>query len=420
MTDEEKQESAVVSSIAAAESAMPYAMEWWDAELLPGKLRKELAAKEGKTIASMAKKQAPVAVDDTKKDDTTKEGSTPQESHPDFIERCYKHASLANSKSHALLQHPIPVLTPAQKAAAEALKNKPPTLHLTKAERKRHRKLRRAERLREQQDMQAAGLVPPPEPRLTLSNYMKVLGDQAVLDPSKMEAKVIEQVHQRKLKHERMNEERKLTKEQKAAKHARKLAEDTSTSVKVALFYVKDLAHPYHRAKVDLNAQQNGITGGVLECDRPGRGEDDKIVLVVAEGGEKAIKRYIRLMTVRMKWRGEDFYEEDDEEEEEDELMAHEDDDENGEKSKEKRKRFNPNNECELIWTGMAVKRAFQTFMFQSATNPTVARKILEAKGVAHYWDLCVGLVERKEGGGEEGMKFRLGDVGDDDEVLSS
>lgn len=423
MTDVQKQESAVVASIAAAENAMPYAMEWWDAELLPGKVRKELAAEEGKAIASRAKKQASVAVDDGDKVKEDNVDSTSlQEKHFSFIDRCYKHASLMNSKSHSLLQHPIPILTPAQKAAAEALKNKPPTLHLTKAERKRHRKLRRAERLREQQDMQAAGLVPPPEPRLTLSNYMKVLGDQAVLDPSKMEAKVMEQVHQRKLKHEQMNEERKLTKEQKAAKHTRKLAEDTSTSVKVALFWVKDMSHPYHRAKVDLNAQQNSITGGVLECDQPGRSEDDKLILVVAEGGEKAIKRYIRLMTVRMKWKGEDFYEEDDgDEEEEEELMVGEDEDENGEPKKEKRKKFNPNNECELIWTGMAVKRAFHTFMFQSAQNPAVARKILEAKGVAHYWDLCVGLAERKEGGGEVGMIFRLGDGnGDDDETMAS
>ena len=409
MTDRQKEEAAVVASIAAGENSMPYAVEWWDAELLPGKLRKELAATEGKALASRAKKRATT---DEKKDDN----DDSREKRVDFIERCYKHASLSNSKTHSLLQHPIPVLTPAQKAAAEALKNKPPTLHLTKAERKRHRKLRRAERLREQQDMQAAGLVPPPEPRLTLSNYMKVLGDQAVLDPSKMEAKVMEQVHQRKLKHEKMNEERKLTKEQKAAKHARKLAEDTSTSVAVALFWVRDMSHPYHRAKVDLNAQQNSITGGVLECDRPGKGEDDKLVLVVAEGGEKAIKRYTRLMTVRMKWKGEDFYEEDDEEEEE-ELMVGEDEDENGE-TKPKRKKFNPNNECELIWTGMAVKRAFHSFMFQSAQNTSVARKILEAKGVAHYWDLLEGLVQRKEGGGEEGIRFRLVDGGNSDEMM--
>ncbi|KAL3783243.1 hypothetical protein HJC23_001150 [Cyclotella cryptica] len=237
-----------------------------------------------------------------------------------------------------------------------------------------------------------------------------------------MEAKVMEQIHQRKLKHERMNEERKLTKEQKAAKHARKLAEDTSTSVKVALFWVKDMSHPYHRAKVDLNAQQNSITGGVLECDQPGKGEDDKLVLVVAEGGEKAIKRYIRLMTVRMRWRGEDFYEEEDEEEEE--LMVGEEEGEDGEQKqpKQERKKFNPNNCCELIWTGMAVKRSFHTFMFQSAQNMTVARKILEAKGVAHYWDMCVGFVERREGGGgEEGMRFRLGGGDEsDDEMMTA
>ncbi|KAL3783241.1 hypothetical protein HJC23_001148 [Cyclotella cryptica] len=162
MSELEKKETAMKEAILAAGSAMPYAMEWWDAELLPGKLRKELAAEEGKAIASRAKKQASSAVkeDEINKSDPA-DNSTPEEKHIKCIERCYKHASLTNSKSHSLIQHPIPILTPAQKAAAEALKNKPPTLHLTKAERKRHRKLRRAERLREQQDMQAAGLIPP-------------------------------------------------------------------------------------------------------------------------------------------------------------------------------------------------------------------------------------------------------------------
>ena len=421
--DVEKNDMAIVAAMNAATGSMPYAMEWWDAELLPSKLRKELASEEGKAIASRAKKQGGMAKKQQAKDGADNSKLTvpeqyqkSQKSHTALIQKCYQHASISQSKTHALLQHLVPILTAAQKAAMEAAKNKPSTLHLTKAERKRHRKLRRAERLREQQDLQAAGLVPPPEDRLTLSNYMKVLGDQAILDPSKMEATVMEQIQARKLKHEQMNADRKLTKEQKAAKHARKLAEDTSQSVKVALFYVKDMSHPYHRAKVDLNAQQNNITGGVLECE-------NGVNLVVAEGGEKAIKRYTRLMTVRMRWKGEDFYEDDEESEEE--LMVGEDEEDNGEgegevgekKKKEKRKKFNPNNECELIWTGMAIKRAFHSFMFQSAQDTTVARKILEAKGVAHYWDLAVGHVEQKEGvvgggdGGSEGvLRFRLGD----------
>lgn len=424
-SDKEKQDAAINAAINASESAMPYAMEWWDAELLPSKLRKELASEEGKAIASRARKQAGLVggsnADTEKASSPNQQQLIQREKHQKLVERCYKHANLSNSKTHALLQHPVPILTPAQKVAALALKNKPPTLHLTKAERKRHRKLRRAERLREQQDLQAAGLLPAPEPRLTLSNYMKVLGDQAVLDPSKMEARVMEQINQRKIKHEQMNADRKLTMEQKAQKHARKLAEDTSASVKVALFWVRDMSHPYHRAKVDLNAQQNSITGGVLECERPtiagGGGGDEPVVLVVAEGGEKAIKRYTRLMVVRMRWKGEDFYEE---EEEGEDLMVGENDDGEDTQPKQERKKFNPNNECELIWTGMAVKRAFHSFMFQSASNPTLARKILEAKGVAHYWDLAMGHVAMKEGGGivggGEGLRFRLGD--DDSDTM--
>ena len=409
----------VIDALKAAESTMPYAMEWWDAELLPSKLRKELALEEGKVIASRVRKQggsvkkaAAAASNDADNNITTpiQQFQSQQDQHNQLLQKCYKSASLTHSKSHALVQHPIPILTSAQKAAQEALKNKPPTLHLTKAEQKRHRKLRRAERQREQQDLQAAGLVPPPEPRLTLSNYMKVLGDQAVLDPSKMEARVMEQIQARKLKHEQMNADRKLTKEGKAAKHARKLHEDTTQSVTVALYWVRDMGHPYHRAKVDLNAQQNHITGGVLEC------ETGDVCLVVAEGGEKAIKRYSRLMTVRMKWKGEDFYEEDEEEVENEVMMEEEENGTDGEEGKAKvqRKKFNPNNECELIWTGMAVKRAFHSFMFQTAANSTTARKILEAKGVAHYWDLAVGHYERKVGslgGGNNGDAFNSGGI---------
>ena len=434
----EQNDDAILNAIQDAMSAMPYAVEWWDAELLPSKLRKELAEEEGKAIASRARKQQPLLGSKTSTSRTTngttptmdamvEDGTTHQTSaavatfrartdrQAELIAKCYKMASVSHSKSHIYIQHPVPILTPAQLAAREALKNKPPTLHLTKAEQKRHRKLRRAERLREQQDLQAAGLIPPPEPRLTLSNYMKVLGDQAVIDPSKMEAVVMSQIQGRKLKHDQMNAERKLTKEQKSAKHAKKLQEDTTQSVHVALFYVKDMSHPYHRTKVDLNAQQNGITGGVLECisgnGEGGGGSSSSLALVIAEGGEKAVKRYVRLMTVRMKWKGEEFYEYDDDDN--DYEMDHvgqendEDDDDDGNErgtggdttaknTKKERKKFNPNNECELIWSGMAVKRAFHTFMFQSAESTIVARKILEAKGVAQYWDLVLDYAEGK------------------------
>ena len=52
---------------------------------------------------------------------------------------------------------------------------------------------------------------------------MKILGDQAVLDPSKVEMRVVEQIKQRQLKHELANEAAKLTDAERKAKKTRKL-----------------------------------------------------------------------------------------------------------------------------------------------------------------------------------------------------
>lgn len=293
--------------------------------------------------------------------------------------KCFITASVTNSKTYKFVQHPVPIKTPNVYYTGKEDKKNAPIIHLTKKEMKRQRKLRRAERQRELQDMQAAGLIPPPEPRLTLSNFMKVLGDQAIMDPSQMEAKVSEQILARKLKHERMNAERKLTKEQLAEKRSRKLTEDTSLSVSIALFLVGDMSHKYHRTKVVLNAQQNGITGCVIEC------ESLKMSIVICEGGPKAIKRYTRLMTVRMKWKGENCISLDGEKENDMILSMNEEDGKND--SINSTQKFNPNNTCELVWTGLEPKRIFESFVLQSCSNPEMSRKVLEAKGVAHFWD---------------------------------
>ncbi|EJK64124.1 hypothetical protein THAOC_15172, partial [Thalassiosira oceanica] len=431
-------EAVAAASEAASGGLMPYAMEWWDAELLPSRLRKELAAEEGRSLALRTKNKLGGGQRARKSTEEEDGAGTAAERHAaragrrsDLADRCYRHASLGHSRTSSLVQHPVPVLTPAQRAALAAARERAPTLHLTRAERKRHRKLRRAERLREQQDLQAAGLVPPPEPRLTLSNYMKVLGDQAVLDPSKMESRVMEQIQARKMKHEKMNADRKLTREQRAAKHRRKLAEDTSTGVHVALFWVADMGHPYHRAKVDLNAGQNSITGGVLECAEAVNGT--RVNLVVAEGqgeGDQAVRQaddredevegggLLRGRRGRGGGRGgtrgvnageEDFERLDDVD-----GPPADGDDGDGEEKKERR-RFNPDNECRLVWTGMAMKRSFASFMFQSAATPTLARRVMEAKGVPHYWDRAAAYAEGRGGTGGEGgdggggLGFRLG-----------
>ena len=413
---------------ARRDNTIPAVMEWWDVELIPrGELRKELADIEARHRKEEALgalgRMAPVRKGGTKGENgggnienetdgdttmtdvsTNANANAQTDPRSQLEEKCYQSASSKNARTHNLVQHPVPVKPPHAPTGPPVQ----PTLHLTKKEMKRQRKLRRAEKQRELQDRQAAGLIPPPEPRLTLSNFMRVLGDQAVMDPSQMEQKVNEQIQARKIRHERMNEERKLTKEQRKEKRARKLAEDTTRGVSVALFLVQDMSHRYHRTKVDLNAQQNGITGGVLEVEQP------KLALVIAEGGPKAIKRYTRLMTVRMKWRGENFWGDDDGEEEESDpegggegaAAAHEGAVHEGDASAAAApQKFNPHNACELIWTGMGAKRNFASFVFQKCETADVARKVLEAKGVAHFMDQ---VLVHASGRGSE-FNFRLG-----------
>ena len=48
---------------------------------------------------------------------------------------------------------------------------------------------------------------------------------------------------------------------------------------------------------------------------------------------------------------------------------------------------FNPDNTCELVWTGLATRHLFKGFVFQSCETSDVARKVLKAKGVGHFWD---------------------------------
>ena len=376
---------------ASTKTIMPHVVEWWDMELLPSKLRKQVAAYEGKILQEDTQSQLKNHMLESKQ--AARQIEVLQDS--DAIELqtvCFEQAALSYSKTAGLIQHIVPIIPPGAKDGPEAV----PTLYLTKKERKRQRKLRRQEKQRELQDLQAAGLVAAPEPRLTLSNFIRVLGDQAYVDPSQMEQKVLAQMEARQRAHMQRNEAAKLTKEQRAAKLARKLHEDTSeTGLHVALFYVKDLSHPYHRTKVDLNAQQNNISGGVIECEAP------KLACVICEGGPKAIKRYIRLMTVRMKWKGVDLGGDDDDEEEDDEHGDGVD-----------RPKFNPDNTCELVWTGMATKRFFKGFVFQACEGGMEAAKVLRAKGVGHFWDQILAHASGKS----DKFQLKLAESYEDDE----
>lgn len=64
-------------------------------------------------------------------------------------------------------------------------------------ETKKLRKQRREEREKEKQDLIRQGLLEAPPPKVKLSNMMRVLGNEAVADPSAVEAQVRSQMLER-------------------------------------------------------------------------------------------------------------------------------------------------------------------------------------------------------------------------------
>lgn len=68
---------------------------------------------------------------------------------------------------------------------------------------------------------------------------MRVLGTEAVQDPTKIEAHVREQMAKRQKAHEAANAARRLTADQRRDKKVRKLKEDTTLGVTVSVYRYK-------------------------------------------------------------------------------------------------------------------------------------------------------------------------------------
>ena len=103
----------------------------------------------------------------------------------------------------------------------------------------------------------------------------------------------------RKADHEAANAQRKLTPAQRKAKNCKKLQEDTSAGVNVAVYRVKNLQNPAKKWKLEKNASQLFMSGTVVLYQ--------DVNIVVVEGGPKQQKKYKQLMLRRVKW-SEDTY----------------------------------------------------------------------------------------------------------------
>ncbi|MED6159114.1 Protein rdm16 [Stylosanthes scabra] len=258
------------------------------------------------------------------------------------------------------VEHPRPIEPPAEPAPPP-----PQPLKLTKKEQKKLRTQRRLAKEKERQEMIRQGVIEPPKSKVKISNLMKVLGSEATQDPTRLEKEIRSAAAEREQAHIDRNIARKLTPAEMRDKKERKLFDDPNTvETLVSLYKINDLSHPKARFRVDVNAQENRLSGCAVITDG--------MTVVVVEGGSKSIKRYGKLMLRRINW--SEFSKETEENEDSDDDK--------------------PVNKCSLVWQGSVAKPSFNRFSVHDCITEAAARKVFVDAGVPHYWDLAVNYVE--------------------------
>lgn len=187
------------------------------------------------------------------------------------------------------IQHPVLIEPPQEKNNPA-----PKPMYLTTKEQAKLRRQRRMADLKESQAKVRLGLEPPPPPKVKKGNLMRVLGEEAVKDPTAVEARVNREIAERKQNHDQANADRKLTKEERHEKLARQQAEDAAHGIHVRVYKISSLANGKHRYQVNVNADQNALTGVCIM--------HPKLNLVIVEGGEHSIRNYDKLMMNRVHW----------------------------------------------------------------------------------------------------------------------
>jgi U4/U6 small nuclear ribonucleoprotein PRP3 len=269
------------------------------------------------------------------------------------------------------VQHPI-LIEPPQEKHMPAQK----PMFLTPKEQAKIRRQRRMADLKEQQAKIRLGLEPAPAPKVKKSNLMRVLGEQAVKDPTAVEARVTREIADRKEHHEAANEERKLTKEQRREKLAAKQEKDVSLGVFQTVYRIDSLASGRNRFKIGKNAEQNNLTGMCVM--------HPKFNLVIVEGGKHSVNNYRKLMMNRIDWTenpGSDRIAADSPEAQVSWLSTEDD--------KGQPRDFSGNT-CTLLWEGQAKTRSFKRwFGARVCETDSAAKDALSRAKMENFWTLA-------------------------------
>jgi len=276
-------------------------------------------------------------------------------------------------KITSYVQHPVPI----KNEVLEKKNNVILPVFLTAKEKKKFKRLKRLEKEKEKQEKLKLGLIKPDPPKLKFNNFMKILGDQAIQDPSQVEKIVRKAYQERYLKMIKENEQRKLTKEQRKEKVKRKFERDSKKEVRACLFKIENLSCKKNRFRIDKNCQQLYLTGVCLMAKK--NNINNLPSMVYAEGGPLAIKKLKNLLLRRIKWNDSHSQKEMNEEEEE---------------KSEEENNFKTDGEyiitskCSIVWEGNLKKRYFEKWKMTEVKTENDAKKILGEKGIEHYWNL--------------------------------
>lgn len=313
----------------------PPAIEWWDAELVDGDEYPDFDYSEEVGLARL-KLNDPTVI-------------------------------------NSLVQHPALIESPMDK-----LQHTEKPLFLTPQETKKKRRQERSEKIKEHQAKVRLGLEDPDPPKVKQKNLMRVLGDQAVQDPTAVEARVKNEVAERKEKHEETNEERKLTAEQRREKLAANQEKDAAKGIHCDVFRIDSLVFGKHRYKIDIFAKQHSLTGVTIL--------NPKCCMVIVEGGEHSIHEYRKMVLQRTDWTENAPSTAKAEQKVKDPTASVawlQPEDENGELRDLSR------NKCVLMWEGLMRERQFGKWSVVIAELEGEVRNMLEKRGMEHMWQLA-------------------------------
>lgn len=280
---------------------------------------------------------------------------------------------------------------------------------LTKKEQKKMRRQRRQAELEDKRDRQKMGLLPPDPPKVRLANLMKVLTSDAVQDPTKVEAKVRKEVAMRAYKHEKDNQERKLTAEERKEKEYNQMVAKERNGIRGAVFKyvnrvnslspftdlyilysliyillgenrIKYLTNGRHKFKVRETAKTNLLSGICIF--------HPSFALVMVEGIDKSIKHFKRLMLSRIDWTEQARPMADGDASASDDEMSRDVNNNNNNDNGKEGEQDLADNKCELIWEGELPERVFKMFRARHVETDSKAKEWLTPR-FEGMWDLA-------------------------------